>query len=65
MKKIGKKAAVVIDGGNVSLDDIIAVARGGVSVEISKNSRFVKRMKLTQQMLMESMRKGIAVYGVT
>src|SRR5450759_1504186 len=65
MKKIGKKAAVVIDGGNVSLDDIIAVARDGVSVEISKNSRFVKRMKLTQQMLMESMRKGIAVYGVT
>jgi histidine ammonia-lyase len=65
MKKFGKKAAVVIDGGNVNLDDIIAVARDGVSVEISKASRFVKRMKLTQQMLMESMRKGIPVYGVT
>ena len=65
MKKIGKKAAVVIDGGNVSIDDIIAVARDGISVEISKNSRFLKRMEPTQKMLMESMRKGIAVYGVT
>jgi histidine ammonia-lyase len=65
MKKIGKKATVVIDGGNVSLDNIIAVARDGVSVEISKTSRFVKRMKLTQKMLMEAMRKGVPIYGVT
>lgn len=65
MKKIGKKAIVVIDGGHVSIDDIIAVARDGVFVEISKNSRFLKRMESTQKMLMEAMRKGVAVYGVT
>jgi histidine ammonia-lyase len=65
MKKIGKKAFVVIDGGHVSIDDIIAVARDGISVEISKNDRFVKRMELTQQMLMESVSKGVPVYGVT
>ncbi len=65
MKKIGKEASIVIDGGHVSIDDIIAVAKDGMSVEISKNSRFLKRMESTQKMLMEAMRKGIAVYGVT
>jgi histidine ammonia-lyase len=65
MKKIGSKAALVIDGGHVSIDDIVAVARDGVFVEISKNSLFLKRMESTQKMLMEAMRKGVAVYGVT
>ena len=64
MKKIGNKAALVIDGGNVSYDDIIAVSRDGVSVQISKASSFVKRMERTQKILMASMQKGIAVYGV-
>lgn len=64
MEKIGNKAAVVIDGGNVSLEDIIAVARDGVSVRISKTGRFVKKMERTQKILMASMQKGIAVYGV-
>ena len=65
MKKIGNKAAVIIDGGNVSLDDIIAVARDGVSVQISKAGRFVKRMEQTQKMLMDAMQNGVPVYGVT
>jgi len=64
MKKDKNKAAVVIDGSNVSFNDIIAVARYGVPVQISKDSRFVKKMEKTQKMLMESMRKGIPVYGV-
>jgi histidine ammonia-lyase len=65
MKKNGNKAALVIDGGNVSLNDIIAVARDGVSVQISKAGKFVKMMERTQQMLMDSMQKGVAIYGVT
>ena len=65
MKKVSSKAAVVVDGGHVSIDDIIAVARDGVFVEISNNRRFLKRMESTQKMLMEAMRKGVAVYGVT
>ena len=64
MKK-NSKAAVVIDGSNVSFDDIIAVARYGEPVQISKSGEFVKMMERTQKMLMESMRKGVPVYGVT
>ena len=64
MKKNKNKAAVVIDGGNVSFNDIIAVARYGVPVQISKDSKFIKKMEKTQKMLMESMREGIPVYGV-
>ena len=65
MKKISKSPVVLIDGGNVSVNDVVAVARDGVIVEISKNKNFVKRMERTQHILMESMRKGIPVYGVT
>ena len=65
MKKNGNKAAVVIDGGNVSLSDIIAVARDGVSVQISKSGKFVKMMERTQKMLRDSMQNGVAIYGVT
>ena len=64
MKKIGSKPVVVIDGGNICFDDIIAVARDGVEVRISKDKSFVRRMEKTQQMLMESMRRDIPVYGV-
>ena len=65
MKKVGKKQVVVIDGGNIGLDDIISVARDGVAVEISKNKSFVQQMERTQQILMESMRNEVPVYGVT
>ena len=65
MKKNNNKAAVVIDGSNVSFNDIIAVARYGVPVQISKDSKFVRKMEKTQKILMDSMRRGIPVYGVT
>ncbi|KUG23250.1 putative histidine ammonia-lyase protein [hydrocarbon metagenome] len=65
MKKNVNKAAVIIDGSNVRFDDIIAVARYGVLVQISKDSKFIKKMGKTQKILMDSMRKGIPVYGVT
>ncbi|HDQ03980.1 MAG TPA: aromatic amino acid lyase [Deltaproteobacteria bacterium] len=65
MKKGKSNAAVVIDGGHVSIEDIIAVARDGVRVDISKSSRFVSKMTKTQKMLMNAMRNGVAVYGVT
>ncbi|NTW07730.1 MAG: hypothetical protein HGA29_07795, partial [Syntrophaceae bacterium] len=41
MKKVGGKSVVVIDGGNIGFDDIIAVARDGVEVRISKDKSFV------------------------
>ncbi|HNZ64519.1 MAG TPA: aromatic amino acid ammonia-lyase [Smithella sp.] len=65
MKKNGNKAVVVIDGSHVSFNDIIAVARYGVPVKISKDSRFVRKMDKTRKMLMDAMREGIPVYGVT
>ncbi len=65
MKKNVNKAAVVIDGSNVRFEDIIAVARYGAPVQISKDSKFVKKMGETRKILMEAMRKGIPVYGVT
>ena len=64
MKKIGRRAALVVDGGYVSFNDIIAVAKDGLKVTIGKNPAFIKRMETTRQMLMSSMEKGIPVYGV-
>ncbi|MEN6432188.1 MAG: aromatic amino acid ammonia-lyase [Smithella sp.] len=65
MKNNVNKNAVVINDGNVSFNDIVAVARYGVPVRISNDSKFVRKMEKTQKFLMESMRKGIPVYGVT
>jgi histidine ammonia-lyase len=64
MKKSGSKNAIVIDGGHVSIENIIAVARDGLRVEISKNSKFVSKMGKTQKILIEAINKGVAVYGV-
>ncbi|HPD56224.1 MAG TPA: aromatic amino acid ammonia-lyase, partial [Smithellaceae bacterium] len=65
MGKQKTNAAVVIDGGNIKIEDIIAVAQDGMRVEISKNGRFVKKMEKTQRMLIDAMRNGVPVYGVT
>jgi histidine ammonia-lyase len=59
------KSAVVIDGSNVPFEDMIAVARYGLPVRISTARAFIRRMQKTQNQLMQAMRKGIPVYGVT
>ncbi|MDI6742357.1 MAG: aromatic amino acid ammonia-lyase [Smithella sp.] len=59
------KTAVVIDGSYVNFNDMVAVARYGVPVQVSRAAKFVKKMEKTQKILMDSMRKGIPVYGVT
>jgi len=64
MKKIGRKAALVIDGGYVSFEDMLAVAKDGLPVLISPSRAFAKRMGKTQKALMDAMQKGVAVYGV-
>ena len=64
MKKIDRKAALVIDGGHVSFEDILAVAKDGMPVSIGKSRAFVKRMGRTQKMLMDAIQKDVAVYGV-
>ncbi len=64
MKRSGRKTVVIVDGGNIGLDDIIAVARDGLAVEISTNGNFVRRMEKTRGMLMEALRENAPVYGV-
>jgi hypothetical protein len=64
MKKNGGKPVVVVDGSNISFEDIIAVARDGVEVRISKDKNFIHRMEKTQKILMDSMSQDIPVYGV-
>ncbi len=54
MKKIGRKAVVVIDGGHVSFEDIIAVAQDGMPVSDQQDQKHLcKRMAQTQKCLME------------
>jgi len=66
MKKKQQQDAVIIDGSNVSFDDIIAVARYGVPMQISKSRKIHKDDgKNTEICSLESMRKGVPVYGVT
>ncbi len=64
MKIKGKKNALVIDGGPVRFEEIIAVAKDGLPLVISKSPAFIKKMASTERALMMSMQKGVAVYGV-
>ena len=58
------KADMVIDGSPIRFEDILAVARYGAAVRISKARPFVKRMARTQKMLMDALREGVPIYGV-
>jgi len=64
MKKIGAKAALVIDGRPVRFEEIIAVAIDGLPVRISRSRAFLKRMSATEKALMTSLESGVAVYGL-
>ncbi len=64
MKEIGTKAALVIDGGPVRFEEIIAVAIDGLPVGISRSRVFLKHMSVTEKALMTSLENGVAIYGV-
>jgi len=67
--KISRKSReihkVTIGDGPVLLPGIIAVARRGVPVVISKGVAFGKRMETSRKLLHTAMEAGIPVYGVT
>jgi len=54
---------VFIDGENLSIEDVIAVARDGAEVEIPRKVR--EKIKKCRQFLEEIVRKKKIVYGVT
>ncbi len=64
MKETGGKTPVVIDGGLVGFDDMVAVAVDGRPVTVKRSKAFVSRMTRTQKALALAMQKGVAVYGV-
>jgi histidine ammonia-lyase len=64
MKTVTKGAALLIDGGPVCFEDIVAVAKDGLPVAVSKSPAFLRKMAVTEKALMKSIREGIAVYGV-
>jgi len=64
-EKNADKNILMIDGRHVGFDDMIAVARYGVPVQISQSASFLKAMRRSQNILTDALRKGIPVYGVT
>lgn len=64
-RRSGEMHKVTIGDGPVLLSDIIAVARGGAPVAVSKKAAFRKRMEASRRLLHTVMDAGIPVYGVT
>jgi histidine ammonia-lyase len=62
--KMGKSELIVVGERLVSLNQIVAVAKGNAIVRISEDERFIKLMRQTQAMLIGAIRNGVAVYGV-
>jgi len=56
--------SITIDGTPVSIDDIIAVARGNATVRISSSQSFVSTIERSRILLMNALENGTPVYGV-
>ncbi|MEI2618386.1 MAG: histidine ammonia-lyase [Thermomicrobiales bacterium] len=54
---------VLVDGGDLTIDDVIAVARGGARVELGENA--YQRMRHTRAYIDEAAAHDRPVYGVT
>ncbi|MEW6332747.1 MAG: aromatic amino acid lyase, partial [Thermodesulfobacteriota bacterium] len=61
----GKTDQVVVGDGPVRLSGILAVARGGVPVVVSRSAAFGKRMEASRRLLQAAMEADVPVYGVT
>ncbi len=56
---------VIIGERNLSLDEIIEIARENVTIEISSHPNFIKRMEQSKKILIHSLETDLPVYGVT
>ncbi|MHB8771813.1 MAG: HAL/PAL/TAL family ammonia-lyase [Syntrophales bacterium] len=57
--------AVTVGEGPLGLAAIIAVARGGAQVVLSKKAAFRKRIETSRRILQKAIGAGVPVYGVT
>lgn len=56
---------VCLTGAGLNLGDLVKVARGGASVELSADAAVRSRVDASSEFVIESARRGEAVYGVT
>src|SRR5215471_3246696 len=56
---------VFIDGESLTLQDVMAVARGGARVELSARPEVRRRIEESWQLNHDLMQDGIPIYGVT
>lgn len=59
------RKSIVIGEGNVTLSQVLEIARGGVRVAISSKKEFIARIERSQESLRHAMENGEPVYGVT
>ena len=56
---------LTIGGQNVTLEEIVSVARNRKRILISTDSAFIDQMERSRSMLAEAVNRDIPVYGVT
>ncbi len=59
------KNTLVIDGSDISLQQIVDAARANAAIEIEASAGFAVHMKRSMAVLNNALAKGIPVYGVT
>lgn len=63
MKKTTQE--IVIGNDTYTIDQILAVAQGNAKVVISDEPAFINKLEQSREMLLDSLKKGVPVYGVT
>lgn len=56
---------LVIDGSEISLQQIVRVARGEAAVEIDTGAEFANHMEQSRAVLTRALERELPVYGVT
>jgi histidine ammonia-lyase len=54
---------VVLDGKNLSIRDIMSVARTGSTVALTHDSKILQKIKKSHLVMMDDIKKGIPIYG--
>jgi phenylalanine ammonia-lyase len=61
----GTQAKVILSGSNLTIKDVVQVARFGAKVQITDDKDILQRVKAAHEYIIQAAEAGRAIYGVT
>jgi phenylalanine ammonia-lyase len=61
----GTQAKVILSGSNLTIKDVVQVARFGAKVQITDDKDILQRVEAAHEYIIQAAEAGRAIYGVT